>query len=65
MDSTCAIKGDLPGTPKDMGPPHGKGDPYYSHILPNIFRDSYGSGIRAGNSTVWGPPKGSYVLGDP
>ena len=28
-------------TPKDMGPPHGKQDPYYSHI----FRDSYGSGM--------------------
>ena len=32
------FKGDLPGTPKDMGPPYGKRDPYYSHI----FRDSYG-----------------------
>ena len=32
---------DLPGTPKDMGPPYGKRDPYYSHI----FRDSYGSGM--------------------
>ena len=31
-----------PRTPKDMGPPYGKQDPYYSHI----FRDSYGSGIR-------------------
>ena len=30
------VKGDLPGTPKDMGPPYGKRDPYYSHI----FRDS-------------------------
>ena len=28
----------IPGTPKDMGPPYGKRDPYYSHI----FRDSYG-----------------------
>ena len=31
------IKADLPGTSKDMGPPYGKRDPYYSHI----FRDSY------------------------
>ena len=29
------------GTPKDMGPPYGKRDPYHSHI----FRDSYGSGM--------------------
>ena len=35
------IKGDLPGTPKDMGPPYGKRDPYYSRI----FRDSCGSGM--------------------
>ena len=30
------VKGDLPGTPKDMGPPFGKRDPYhsqYSHIF--------------------------------
>ena len=26
----------IPGTPKDMGPPYGKRDPYHSHI----FRDS-------------------------
>ena len=31
----------IPGTPKDMGPPYGKRDPYHSHI----FRDSYGSGM--------------------
>ena len=28
------------GTPKDMGPPYGKRDPYYSHI----FRD-YHQGV--------------------
>ena len=33
------IKGDLPGTPKDMGPPIMVVLPYYSHI----FRHSYGS----------------------
>ena len=22
------------GTPKDMGPPYGKRDPYYSHTIP-------------------------------
>ena len=45
-------KGDVPGTPKDMGPPYGKLDPNYSHI----FRDSYGSGM----GIVWvrGPIKG-------
>ena len=37
----------LPGTPKDMGPPYGKRDPYHSHI----FKDSYGSGM----GIVWGP----------
>ena len=30
-----------PGTPKDMGPPYGKRDPYHSHI----FRDCYVSGM--------------------
>ena len=29
------------GTPKDMGPPYGKRDPYHSHI----FRDSYHKGV--------------------
>ena len=24
----------IPGTPKDMGPPYGKRDPYYSHTIP-------------------------------
>ena len=24
----------IPGTPKDMGPPYGKRDPYYSHTTP-------------------------------
>ena len=24
----------MPGTPKDMGPPYGKRDPYYSHTIP-------------------------------
>ena len=33
------------GTPKDMGPPYGKRDPYYSHI----FRDS-NMGVGLGNS---------------
>ena len=31
---TSKIKGDLPGTPKDMGPPYGKREPYYSHTIP-------------------------------
>ena len=31
---TCRVKGDLPGTPKDMGPHYGKRDPYYSHTIP-------------------------------
>ena len=48
------VKGDLPGTPKDMGPPYGKRDPYHSQI----FRDS-GLGVGLGNSM------GSHVLGDP
>ena len=39
------FKGDLPGTPKDMGPPYGKRDPYYSHI----FGDSK-MGVGLGNS---------------
>ena len=43
----------IPGTPKDMGPPYGKRDPYYSHI----FRDSYGSGT----GIVWE----AYHKGDP
>ena len=50
------INGDLTGAPKDMGPPYGKRNPYYSHI----FRDSYGVGL--GNSMG---PKGSHVLGGP
>ena len=44
------IEDDLPGTPKDMGPPYGKLPklfPYHSHI----FKDSYGSGT----GIVWGP----------
>ena len=44
----------IPGTPKDMGPPYGKLDPYHSHI----FRDCYGNGM--------GPAyhfRGSHVLG--
>ena len=40
------VKGDLPGTPKDMGPPYGNRDPYHSHI----FRDS-NMGVGLGNST--------------
>ena len=53
------FKGDIPGTPKDMGPPYGKRDPYtiptyHSHI----FRDSYGSGM----GIVWGP-RGPIIRG--
>ena len=48
----------IPGTPKDMGPPYGKRDPYCSHI----FGDSYGSGVQG---IVWVPLtiRGSHVLG--
>ena len=28
------LKGDLPGTPKDMGPLYGTRFPYYSHPIP-------------------------------
>ena len=47
------------GTPKDMGTPYGKRDPYYSHI----FRDS-NMGVGLGKSM--GPAyhfRGSHVLG--
>ena len=48
----------IPGTPKDMGPPYGKRDPYHSHI----FRDSYGSGM----GIVWEAyHKGVPLLGVP
>ena len=46
------------GTPKDMGPPYGKRDPYYSHIS----RDSYGSAV----GIVWEAyHKGVPLLGVP
>ena len=49
----------IPGTPKDIGPPSGKPDPYTSHI----FRDSYGSVM----GIVWAQgvpcPWGSIVVG--
>ena len=42
-------------TPKDMGPPYGKRDPYYSHDRSHIFRDSYGNSM--------GPLLGPMSLG--
>ena len=49
----------IPGTPKDMGPPYGKRDPYYSHMI----TDSYGSGM--GIVCVPLTIRGSHVLGSP
>ena len=51
----AGVKDDFPGTPKDMGPPYGKRDPYYSHI----FRDS-NMGVGLGNSMG---VKGSHSWG--
>ena len=58
-DLAGGFKGDLPGTPKDMGPLM-VSFPYHSHI----FRDCYGSCI----GIVWVPLtiiRGSHVLGGP
>ena len=33
-ENLSIYQGDLPETPKDMGPPYGKRDPYYSHTIP-------------------------------
>ena len=54
MILAAEVKGDLPGTPKDMGLPYGKRNPYYSHI----FRDS-GLGVGLGNSMG----RGSHYFG--
>ena len=56
QNSDVSIKGDLPGTPKDMGPPYSKRDPYHSHIF---------TGVGLGNSMGSLPKQGPMSLGGP
>ena len=56
------FKGDLLGTPKDMGPPYGKRDPY--HLLPVENQVAVPTGATPGQQINFTLPNGKGPSGD-